>query len=146
MKVHVEIDSNCKETEMIIRTNELTDEINEIIQKISVSNQKILAGFTNDDVHLLDVSDVIRIHSVDKKIIAETMSEEFMLRMRLYELEERLDQTSFVRISHSEIVNLKAIKKIDLSFTGTIAMTLSNKKTAYVSRRYVSKIKKILGI
>jgi len=146
MKVNVEIDPNCKETEIIIRTNNLTDEINDIIQKISVSNQKILAGFSNDDVHLLDVVDVIRIYSLDKKVIAETMSEEFILRMRLYELAERLDQMRFVRISHSEIVNLKAVKKIDLSFAGTIAITLANKKTAYVSRRYVGKIKKLLGI
>ena len=146
MKVQVEIDPTCKETEIVIRTHELTDEINEMIQKISVSHQKTLAGFIDDEVHLLEASDLVRIYSVDKKVIAETGLQAYILRMRLYELEERLDSSRFVRISHSEIVNLKAIKKIDLSFTGTIAMTLSNKKTAYVSRRYVSKIKTRLGI
>jgi DNA-binding LytR/AlgR family response regulator len=74
------------------------------------------------------------------------MASEFILRVRLYELEERLDKTRFVRISNSEIVNLKAVKKIDLSFTGTIGITLSNGATSYVSRRYVSKIKQVLGM
>ena len=62
--------------------------------------------------------------------------------MRLYELEERLDNR-FVRISNSEIVNLKKVKSLDLSFVGTICMELSNGEVSYVSRRYVSKMKKI---
>ena len=146
MKIQVEIDPNCKETEVIIRTNELTNEINEIIQKLSVTNQKVLAGFSDDGVELIEISEIIRIYSADKKIFAQTTSGEFLIRMRLYELEERLDKMMFARISNSEIVNLKKIKKIDLSFTGTIAMTLSNKTITYVSRRYVSKIKQLLGM
>ena len=52
----------------------------------------------------------------------------------------------FVRISHSEIVNLRRVKRLDLSLSGTICMELSNGTTAFVSRRYVAKIKEILGI
>ena len=69
-----------------------------------------------------------------------------MIRLRLYELEERLDDRKFVRISHSEIVNLKMVKSLDLSYVGTICMELSNGELCYVSRRYVSKIKRILGL
>ena len=45
-----------------------------------------------------------------------------------------------------EIVNIKKIKKLDTSLTGTICMYLEGEKMTYVSRRYVSKIKKVLGI
>ena len=65
---------------------------------------------------------------------------------RLYEIEERLNPHQFVRISNSEIINLKRVDNFDLSFTGTICVKLSNGTTTYVSRRYVAKIKKILGI
>ena len=65
--------------------------------------------------------------------------------MRLYEIEEKLCSGNFVRISNSEIINLKKVKNFDLSFTGTILVRLSDGSTSYVSRRYVSKIKKILG-
>lgn len=68
------------------------------------------------------------------------------MRQRLYELEERLDKGSFVRISNSEIINMKKVKGFDLSFTGTICVSLSNGTTTYVSRRYVAKIKQVLGI
>lgn len=69
----------------------------------------------------------------------------YQVRLRLYELEERLDNR-FVRISNSEIVNLKKVKSLDLSFVGTICMELSNGEVSYVSRRYVSRMKKILGL
>lgn len=68
------------------------------------------------------------------------------MRLRLYELEERLNPHQFVRISNSEIINLKRVNNFDLSFTGTIRVKLSNETVTYVSRRYISKLKKILGI
>ena len=71
---------------------------------------------------------------------------EFTLRLRLYEAEERLRQQRFVRISNSEIINLNKAKNFDLSFTGTICVTLSDGSKAYVSRRYVNRIKEVLGI
>lgn len=146
MKIKVEIDTTCKEPEITLRTNEMTDEINEMIQKLSAYQHKILAGFQEDTIQLIDLTEIIRIYSADKKIFAQTQSSEFVIRLRLYELEERLDKSLFVRISNSEMVNIKAIKKIDLSYAGTISITLSNGTTTYVSRRYVKKIKQVLGI
>ncbi|MEE3451384.1 MAG: LytTR family DNA-binding domain-containing protein, partial [Acutalibacteraceae bacterium] len=69
-----------------------------------------------------------------------------ILRQRLYELEEQLNKYSFVRISNSEIINLKKVRNFDLSLSGTICVTLSDGTATYVSRRYVSKIKKVLGL
>ena len=68
------------------------------------------------------------------------------MRPRLYELEERLNKRLFVRISNSEIINLKKVIRLDLSMSGTICVELSNQTTAYVARRYVTKIKQALGI
>lgn len=68
------------------------------------------------------------------------------MRQRLYELEERLAGRRFVRISHSEIVNLGQVTALDLGLTGTIRMTLRGGAVTYVSRRYVKKIKEVLGL
>lgn len=74
------------------------------------------------------------------------MRGEYVLRSRLYELEERLSKELFVRISNSEIVNLKKVEKFDLSLSGTICVVLQDRTVCYVSRRYVAKIKQALGI
>lgn len=146
MEIKVEIDSACTEPVVIIRTSRVTDEINELIQKLSIANHKLLAGFDEDSVVLLDTDQVLRFYSENQKVYAATATSQFRVRLRLYELEERLNSTVFVRISNAEIVNLKAIQKLDLSFSGTIEMTLSNGTKTYVSRRYVSKVKELLGI
>ena len=71
---------------------------------------------------------------------------EYALRLRLYEAEQRLDSKTFVRISNSDIINLRKVKSFDLSFVGTICITLSNGTVTYVSRRSVAKIKQLLGM
>ena len=68
------------------------------------------------------------------------------LKERLYELEGRLDRHTFVRISHSEIINLRKAKAFDLRLSGTISVRLADGSVSYVSRRYVARIKQLLGV
>ena len=74
------------------------------------------------------------------------LEETYTVRLRLYELEERLDAARFVRISNGEIVNLDRVTAVDLSLSGTIRMTLDGAVYAYVSRRYMKKIKETLNL
>ena len=48
---------------------------------------------------------------------------------KLYELENSLDNMRFIRISKSEIVNLREIKKLDMDMVGTIKVILINSET-----------------
>ena len=89
---------------------------------------------------------MIRIYLNSGKVVAVTDKGEYILRLRLYEIENLLLTDQFIRISNSEIINLKKDNNFDLSFTGTICVKLSNGVTTYVSRRYIPKLKKILGI
>lgn len=146
MQVEIKIDSTCKEPKAIVYTDKITDEINALVQKISDEIPQVLSGFYNNTLKVLEQSDIIRIYASGGKVYAVTADGEYTLRLRLYELEERLDKNLFVRISNSEIINLKKVKTFDLSFTGTICVALTNNTVTYVSRRYVSKIKQVLGI
>lgn len=98
-----------------------------------------LRDFPGDEVRLLEESEIVRIYAASQKVYAQTANREYILRPRLYELEEQLNKRLFVRISNSEIVNLKKIVRLDLSMNGTICVELNNHTTAYVSRRYVTK-------
>lgn len=146
MKVEIKIDSAAVEPKVLIITDRMTDEINEIVRKISETEPQMIAGVVDDRVTLLEQDEILRVYATNGKIFAVTAEGEFPLRMRLYQLEERLRQDSFVRISNSEIINLKKARHFDLSFTGTICVSLSDGSVSYVSRRYVSKIKQILGL
>ena len=146
MKVEVQIDSSVTEPKIIVLTDRMTDEIELIIRKLSEEEPEMVAGFRDDMVSILDQRDLYRIYAEAGRVYAETDSGTFVLRQRLYEMEERLRRFSFVRISNSEIINLRKVKNFDLSFSGTICVSLTNKTVTYVSRRYVSRIKEVLGI
>lgn len=146
MEVEIKIDANCKTPKIIIVTDSVTEEIKALAEKLSSEDRQVITAFKDNTVKILEPDEIVRIYSFDGKVIAVTDSGEFFLRRRLYELEEFLESKKFVRISNSEIINLKRVKEFDLSAAGTICVSLLNSETAYVSRRYVSKIKKILGI
>lgn len=146
MQVEIKIDSSYTEPKIIIMTDSMTEDINNIVKKISDETSWIISGSKDEKIEVLEQSELIKIYASGGKVFAVTGKGEYVLRFRLYELEKRLDSCQFVRISNSEIINLKKVSHFDLSFTGTICVKLSNNTTTYVSRRYVSKIKKILGI
>lgn len=146
MQFEIKIDNSCTEPKVIILTAEVTAEVNEIVGKLSDIKPQILSGSRAEKIEIIEPDTLIRIYSGNGKVFAVTDNGEYTLRLRLYEAEELLNPRQFVRISNTEIVNLKKVKNFDLSFTGTICVALTDGTKTFVSRRYVAKIKKILGI
>lgn len=146
MQLEVKIDSACTEPKVVICTAAMTEEVNAILSRLSEQAPPIISGSRGDRVEVLEQADLIRIYASAGKVLAVTQKGEYVLRLRLYEIEERLPPHQFVRISNSEIIHLKKVDSFDLGLTGTICVKLVNGTVTYVSRRYVSKLKKILGI
>ena len=146
MKIEIKIDEGCAEPKIIVVTNKVTDEINEIVKRLSGEQSQVTAGFRDEQVIVLEPNQIVRIYASNGKVYAEAENGPYLLRLRLYEMEQRLANQSFVRISNSEIINLKKVRGFDLSFAGTICVSLLNGTVTYVSRRYVAKIKQLLGI
>ena len=146
VQVEVKLDAAMTEPKVIILTNRMTDEVNAVIQMLSETEPKFITGFREDTAAVLDEKDILRIYAANGKVFAVLPSGEYTLRLRLYEVEERLKQQYFVRISNSEIINLRKVKSFDLSITGTICVVLSDGSKTYASRRYVTKLKGVLGL
>ena len=146
MQIKIEFNKAYKEPEIIILTDKMTDDIDRIFKMLSDEKSQIIEKKKNDRVEVLEPNDIIRVYANSKKVFAVTDKGEYMLRLRLYEAEERLSLNQFVRISKSEIINLKKVNNFDLNFAGTICVRFFNNEVTYVSRRYVSEIKKVLGV
>ena len=58
-------------------------------------------------VEALEPAEIYRVFAESGKVFAETNHGEYALRLRLYEAEQRLDSKTFVRISNSDIINLR---------------------------------------
>ncbi len=146
MQLEVKLDGSYVEPKVIILTASLTEEVNIMLNRLSEYAPQIISGSRDGKIEVIEQADLIRIYTGAGKVFAVTHKGEYALRLRLYEIEERLPSHQFVRISNSEIINLKKVNNFDMSFTGTICVKLSNGTVTYVSRRYVSKLKKLLGI
>ena len=123
----------------------LTDEVKALAARLS-HGDALLMAWDGETAVPLRGEDILRCYGEDKGVRVQTARDVYDLRERLYELEGKLDRHTFVRISHSEIVNLKKVAALDLSLTGTIRMTLAGGTVCYVSRRYVKKIKEALEL
>ena len=104
MKVEIKIDKSCTESKIIIVTNKITEEINRITKKLTSEQSQILVGFKDEKVLVLDPNQIYRVYATNAKVYAETEFDTLLLKLRLYEIEERLDPNLFVRISNSEII------------------------------------------
>jgi len=146
VKIEIQLDESRKEPLVVVYTDKVNEEIHALVRRLSQDAPQMLVGFREDEATILQEEFVLRVYAESGKVLAETMDGLYLLRLRLYELEERLDKKMFVRISNSEIINLRKVKRFDLSLAGTICVQMQNGAVTYVSRRYVARIKQVLGL
>ncbi len=146
MQVEIKLDDSCTEPKIVIYTASMSEDVQTIVHTLTDSPLQILFGKQGEKIQPLIQENLIRVYAAGGKVFAVTDSGEYTLRQRLYELESRLPPSQFVRISNSEIINLRKVDHFDLNFAGTICVKLSDGSTTYVSRRYVSKLKKRLEL
>lgn len=148
MKVEIRIVPEREEPAVVLETPALTAQAEELAAQLRALMPETPILWQGDRAIRPAAADILRFYTEDKGVLAQLADGRVCtVRLRLYELEERLDGHTFVRISHSEIVNLRRVTALDLSITGTIKMHLADgAAVCYVSRRYVKKIRQALEL
>lgn len=146
MEVEIKTEPGRQEPKIVILAGEESEELRRLAESLSKLTVGPVPVSRGDEKLLLPQREFLRFYTDGKGVSAQTGQEVYPVRLRLYELEERLDRTRFARISSGEIVNLDRVTSLDLSLSGTIRMTLDGGIQTYVSRRYVKKIKETLHL
>ena len=144
--IEIKVDSELNKTKVVIYTNKLNGEVQDLIDKLKTSNENTLLGYKDEKGYILELEKIERIYTENKKVYAKCNEEVYHIRKRIFELEDALTEYNFIRISNSEIVNFKKVKNMDFKIIGTIVLNFKSGEKTYVSRRYVKKIKEYLGI
>lgn len=145
MKITINIDENIQETEIQISCNQLNIEVENLIATLRIMNQQLMVIKENEN-YLLDVNDISYIEAVDRKTFVYTEEEVYESKLKLYEMEEKLCQSGFIRISKSCLVRLKYVKSIKNDVERKLRLTMKNGEQIIVSRQYAEEIKKRLGV
>ena len=144
MKLRIEIDDNLEETEILIKTPALTDEIADLQRILQESKAPRLTFYKGTGEYYLDLSEILFFETDGSKIYAHTQKEAYEVRLKLYELETILPRY-FSRVSKSTIANIRQIYSVDKSFSGTGTISFyQTHKEVHVSRHYQSLLKENL--
>ena len=137
MKVELELDPNCAETVVKIHTNEITEEISNLMKQLEVRNDNKIIVWHKEKLYILDLKEIETIYSSQGKVYVRANNTEYISKNKLYELEEQIKIPSFIRISNSEIINFDKVENLDLNITGTIKLNFKSGYVTYASRRNI---------
>ncbi|MBQ3100731.1 MAG: LytTR family transcriptional regulator DNA-binding domain-containing protein [Clostridia bacterium] len=143
MKYELMIDPNCEE-KIVIYAKEKNAVVDEII-KIAERNGNGLFGYDGSEIIKIDPCDIHYVSVIKNKIFAVCGDQKYLLKERLYVLEELLPEY-FVRINQSCLANIGKMERFDTSISGTLKIRFKNGDVDYVSRRQLRKVKERIGI
>lgn len=142
MKCKVFIDKNHEEEVVIYshQRNSLVEQIESLVNSQEIE----ITGYKEQETVKLDLSEIFCFICEENKIFALTEKERFKIKLRLYQLEEKLPR-NFVKLNQSCIGNVKKIQKFKASFGGSLSVEFKNGYKDYVSRRQLKIVKERFG-
>ena len=145
MKIEIDIDEKYSDVEVDIKAPRLTQDIEKLISLMRMINMQI-AVKKDDETHLLDIEKILYIETVERNTFVYTEDATYESDLKLYEIEQKLLEQSFSRISKQSIINLKKVKSLKADINRKIRVTLVNGEQIIVSRMYSEALRKRLGI
>lgn len=144
MKLKIEKSENLNEVEVTIKYSEENDEVKAIKHALTYFDLQLTCK-KEDTFYKIHTKDIYYIDALGHQIFVYTKDDVFDIDIKLYQLEEILQQTPLIRISKNTIVNTKKIKSFKSHINGRMEARLLNEDRIIISRMYVSKLKETLG-
>ena len=142
MKYSIIIDKD-REEEVVIYAHERSRTV-ERLEAILQDSPAELVGYRGDEIVRILPTEVLCFSVEETKTYAVTEKGKYLLKLRLYQLEERLG-AGFVKINQSCLVNVDKIESFKTSLGGSLMVTLKGGYRDYVSRRQLKAVKERIG-
>lgn len=111
-----------------------------------VSSQNSIGAYKNGAFYRLELPDIYYFEVVDGNSFIYGNSDVYVSHEKLYEFEKLSQGMSFFRCSKSMVLNADKVEYIKPSVSGRFEAVLTNGETVIVSRKYVSELKRLLGM
>ncbi len=145
MKIKTRIDSVFQQLEIHICNHEMNQQVKELQEDLNrIFGGQLIGTDENGNRCVLSQGSISRFFAEGQKVFAQNEEGIYSVSKKMYELEEELDDSVFVRISKSEIINIRKIKRVDMNTIGTIKVIMRDGTETYTSRRNVTRLKKAL--
>jgi len=133
-----------KEESLVLTVHERGEIVEKIEELIGEKTDRIYA-YKEDEILPISANDADCFFTDKNKVYAHLGKEKYLLKVRLYQLEE-ITKNSFIKINRGCLINIRKIKKFEMSFGGTISVVLNNGFKDYISRRELQNVKRRMGL
>jgi len=140
IRLTVNESKNYNEVEIIINCPQIDNEIRKLIKQIK-QLQITLTGTKDGRTYSLHADNVYYIESIDNRSFLYNEKDIYESDLKLYEIENMLAGTNFIRFSKNLIVNTVLIDSVRALFNGKFEASLTNGEKVIVNRHYVKAFK-----
>lgn len=145
MRITIDERKDAQDTEVAITCKKVDAHILGIIARLRMYDRKI-TGTANNATHIVKAEDILYVESVDKHTFFYTAHCVYETQLRLYEMEERLADCDFVRVSKGCLVNFRKIVSLRPDINGRIIAALESGDQVVISRQYAPIVRRKLGM
>jgi DNA-binding LytR/AlgR family response regulator len=144
MKIRVEENDNFDEVEVIIKGSKKSELVKEIYKSLLYFESSIIGKINNRNFSL-PLNQIYYFDTIDNKTFAYDKDKVYEINHRLYQLEDELKSTPYIRVNKNTIINIKKLKSFKSTINGRMEATLINGEKIKITRNYVPMLKEKLG-
>lgn len=145
MKLLLKEDANIEETMIEVTYKTYDRKLQQLINLVEEKNID-LSGKYHGETHFINMKDICYIESVDNLTFLYTDQLVFESKEKLYFFEQRLLNTSFLRISKNTLLNMDYLKSVSVLPNYKLEAKLLNLEKLVINRHYTKNIKAYLNI
>lgn len=145
MKLLIDQSPDYEDVQIIIKCGLIDPQLEKLIAQIRLYSFSVAAK-RDGKTCMISLEDIYYFESVDNRTFIYTQRDVSECDLKLYELENQLAKTNFVRVSKSCILNIKVLDGVRALLNGKMEAELENGEKVIINRHYVEGLKRKLGL
>ena len=129
-----------EEEAVILEYIEWTSEWENLSDYIEGKKRQIIGYGTKKEMYSIQLEDILYFEAVGDLVFAYTGDQVYEIKMRLYQVEETVQQNGILRVSKSFLVNVRKIEKVRSVLNGRFMAVMENGEEVLITRHYAREV------
>ena len=137
--IRKQIESTGEEA-VILEYIEWTSEWENLSDYIEGKKRQIIGYGMEKEMYSIQLEDILYFEAVGDLVFAYTGDQVYEIKMRLYQVEETVQQSGILRASKSFLVNVRKIEKVRSVLNGRFMAVMENGEEVLITRHYAREV------